>query len=442
MTNTPTAVTPASTWMNPARERRMYRIGLVAAVFWAVSTELLDRRWYPLHGINYGDLLFGAWLGFALLRRSTAGLLIAAFHRIKGQLLVIALLALWLLASVAVNTMRFGATWSDVFAILRLFYFAAIMVFCVAYVRRFGPSPLLLAFVAGIVLLTIGRLLDAPYSGPRLMWNLYMLKDPNVIGNMLGVGIAFNTLLLLYGWTILPLVLTVFFAASSVQTYSKGTWLMVALGVASNLLALFMRQRLTRRAIRRAIAGMAVFALLVVGLLYRSAVPVYDLIAHKVRSTGVSGSAEHRYRFALTGFYAMRDYPVFGLGFRNYSRVEQLYPGLMPEPSENAHNAFVQVGAIAGVPGLLLLMMAFTYPFWTFWKLIRLRSRGLRGLTMVTLMFLMFLISGSVQLQLVAQPFFWFFAAVVRGWYFRVLDSRAVARRAAPSPPQRAVAAA
>ena len=49
----------------------MFRIGIVAALFWAVGTNLLDPRWYVLHGLSVGDLLFGAWFMMAMLREST-----------------------------------------------------------------------------------------------------------------------------------------------------------------------------------------------------------------------------------------------------------------------------------------------------------------------------------------------------------------------------------
>ena len=39
-----------------------------------------------------------------------------------------------------------------------------------------------------------------------------------------------------------------------------------------------------------------------------------------------------------------------------------------------------------------------------------------------------FFISGSVQLQMIAQPFFWVFTGIVRGWSILEADRRALAR--------------
>ena len=427
--------------MSPASDRRMFRVGLICAGFWGAGTNLLDPRWYPIHGISWGDLLFGAWFAAALAFRASARPLAAAFRLIQGHLIIVAALGVWLAMSIGVNGLRFGASWSDLLVPLRLFYFCAMMVFCVAYVRRFGLSPLLLAFLAGITVLLIGRLIDAPSSGPRIIYDLHMLKDPNVIGNLLGIGVLCNSLLLLQGWTKLPLVLTMVFAVCSVQTFSKGTWLMVALGVAANLLVVLMRQRLTVRAAQRVGVAIGVVLAVFAVLLVRNARALSEMVAIKMHTT-VEFSGPDRYRFALAGLYATIDYPVFGLGLRNYGQVERLYPGLLREPSENAHNLFVQIAAVGGIPSFVLFLMAFLSPFPVLWRVVRRRNPGLRGLMFLALTFLTLVVSGSVQLQILAQPFFWFFCGIVYGWYGLLRDRRAAAAEPAlpTSTPQPAAA--
>jgi hypothetical protein len=49
----------------------MFRIGVVASLFWAVGTNLLEPRWYVVHGVSIGDVVFAVWLAAAMLSPST-----------------------------------------------------------------------------------------------------------------------------------------------------------------------------------------------------------------------------------------------------------------------------------------------------------------------------------------------------------------------------------
>jgi hypothetical protein len=330
--------------------------------------------------------------------------------------MLMAVLAMLLLLSMQINAFRFGAQWSDLLAICRLFYFSAIVVFCVAFVRRFGPAALVFPFTIGIAWLAGERLYSAVMTGAKIVFGLPLLKDPNVVGNMFGIGTFMCSILILRGWTKWPLILMTGFAIMSLMTFSKGAWLLVLLGIAANLTAVVMRNPLTARGVRNTLAALGAIVITLGALAYMDSERMTRLISFKLQSSDELSTVNFRYRFALAGAYAMGDHPLFGIGFRNYSIVEDLYPGVLPEPSENAHNVFAQVGAIGGAPALVVFLVLFLYPFVQLWKVVKRRYAVVGGIIYVALAAAVFFTSGAVQLQLMAQPFFWVFTGVVRGW--------------------------
>jgi O-antigen ligase len=324
--------------------------------------------------------------------------------------------AVWLLGSVLVNAFRFGAHWSDVFAILRLFYFSAVMVFCVAYVRRFGLRPLLMAFIAGVAALTAGRILDATSNMAPRVTEMPLLQDPNVIGNMLGVAVLMSSMLIFVGSSAPAMTFTAGLSVASAMTFSKGTWFMVLAGLAANVLALVMRPPRTVAARKRMVAAIAVFLFAVVVFVALNLDLVAQVITLKVRSTVEDHSVGLRFRYALGGAYAMIDNPIFGVGYRNYYVVERMYPQLSLPPSDNAHNVYAQIAAIGGVPALLMFMLLFVYPFVQLWSVVRREGPAAIAAPYVASAVLVFFLSGAVQLQIIAQPFFWVYTGLVKGW--------------------------
>jgi O-antigen ligase len=117
----------------------------------------------------------------------------------------------------------------------------------------------------------------------------------------------------------------------------------------------------------------------------------------------------------------MADHPIFGLGFRNFPQVERLYPDVVPEPTENAHNAFLHFGAIGGIPALLILIWLVAYPIAPLWRALAAEYPRTLASILTALVVLILGLSGSVQLQLVAQPFFWLLAGIILSWRDRVV---------------------
>jgi O-antigen ligase len=190
----------------------------------------------------------------------------------------------------------------------------------------------------------------------------------------------------------------------------------------ANVVAWVTLFRRTRQSFVRFVPATVVLVAGVSWLAYQNAELITDLVNFKMETTAESETANYRYQFALAAIDAMADRPLLGLGFRNFPQVERLYPDVVPEPTENAHNAFLHFGAVGGVPALAVLLLMFAYPFIPLWRVVRAEFSRNFAAFYTPLVFSVLALSGSVQLQLVAQPFFWVFAGIVFGWHARVIS--------------------
>ena len=185
---------------------------------------------------------------------------------------------------------------------------------------------------------------------------------------------------------------------------------------------------LGRRRIRKPVGAWSklIVATVVVAAVVQAAVVLranYELIsnmvAFKLLTGEVSGSVSLRADFIRAAWMAGVDNPVFGLGYRNFHQVQNLYPELrLPVigPLDNAHNLFAQLLAVGGFPAEILLALVFLTPFAVFWRKLRwhVQSRFVRHVVMV-LSVGVWVTYASVQLQLIAQPPFWLFCGIVFG---------------------------
>ncbi len=112
--------------------------------------------------------------------------------------------------------------------------------FCVAaFVERNGYGKLLAFFPFWNTVCWRGDLfLVAPAISRMRVDGLVLLKDPNVIGNLLGIGTFMASLLDSCADAILqPACISSGFPVLSVFTFSKGAWLLVALSLVANAVA-------------------------------------------------------------------------------------------------------------------------------------------------------------------------------------------------------------
>jgi O-antigen ligase len=398
-------------------------VAFLSAVAWGIGTNWLGEWYYPLRGIGWGDLLFISWFLFALVEPYRRRSLMLALWAVRKFTLLILIFMAWLLISTAVTSYTYGLSTNDLLAIVRLLYCCAIVLFAYVAVTRNGYGPLVSGFVVGVGILILGRFFDVLVAGSAvILGGLIIIKDPNVVGNMMGIAVLFCSLGVLKGYLRSSLIVAVLLAVASITTFSKGTWLMVLVGLLANAVAWLMLFRRTGRSFVRFIPATLALIAAVSWLIYANLELLTDVINFKLETTAQAETADYRIQFALAAIYTMADRPLFGLGFRNYPQVERLYPATVPEPTENAHNAFLHYGAIGGIPALAILLVIFAYPFVPLWRVMRAEYSPTLATCYTPLAFIVLALSGSVQLQLVVQPFFWLFAGIVFGWHARALS--------------------
>jgi len=412
--------------MTAAAEERFPELrvlGFISSITWAVGTNWLGEWYYPLRGIGWLDIVFFIWFIFALVDPSRRLALSTALWAVRKFVLLILVFMTWLLLSTVVNSYTWGAGPTDLFAIGRLVYYCAILLFAYITVRQYGYGALVAGFITGVGVLTLGRFYDAYTEGASavILQDLIILKDPNVIGNMMGIGVLFCILGVLEGYVKLSFLAALALAIASVTTFSKGTWLMILIALIGCVVALLMTVRRSERSLMRYLPATIVLIGLagVITFVYWDL--LVDLVNLKLETTEENETAAYRYQFGLAAIYAMADHPIFGLGFRNFPQVERLYPDVVPEPTENAHNAFLHFGAIGGIPALLILIWLVAYPIAPLWRALAAEYPRTLASILTALVVLILGLSGSVQLQLVAQPFFWLLAGIILSWRDRVV---------------------
>ena len=72
-----------------------------------------------------------------------------------------------------------------------------------------------------------------------------------------------------------------------------------------------------------------------------------------------------------TGIRVMEAYPVFGVGLGNQAYLIQANPFIVPDqvmPLGHPHNAYIQWGAMAGIPVMIIFLLLLAYSFWQSWR--------------------------------------------------------------------------
>ncbi len=413
-----------------ARDERHMRATRTSAVFLlllllygfslGMGTNFQGDWYYPIRGISLIDFVILAHFLFMLMSgslRYPVGALRAETRTLCSLMLF---LAGWLLLCTLMNSRRYSLEARDILAVLRLLYFVVIIQFASRLVERHGFLPLLAGYFVGALVMfyqDFSTLTDDNMSKAGIP----VLGNPNVVGAQLGLVVYLCSLGVMLGKEKIFLPVALGFSALSITTFSKGTWILVAVGLGANVLALYMGERGGARLRRRvwpylfAFVGAAVVTL---SLYWET---VTTILQFKLESTQDLGSFETRQSLLTAGLSAGLEHPLFGLGFGNFYKVIGLYPELpLPdlEREDNAHNLFGQIAAVGGIPALCALLAIMLFGFRLLYCALRdkVAANPFVKLAYVALSAVIFFLFASVQLQLIAQPSFWFYCAVLIGW--------------------------
>jgi len=386
----------------------------------AVGTNL-SFGWYYIHpAISYID--FVLTLNFLLLLNSKPKSVVISMSKVeKIQAFLIFIFSSLLIISTSVNSFRFETSLTDILPAIRLIYFIMIIHVIRKYTEKFGVSFLINGFIIGVLSLFLQGLVEShsKASGIPILWN------PNVIGAIIGLGIYFCGISLIFGKSLFfPLLASFILCAASLLTWSKGTWIMSGMGLVLVIISLSYFWFQNKIKMRNKILMVVFIAILLFTAVYFFMINygiIKAIIDAKISSTMNIGSVNMRFNLIFSSIQAGIQNPFFGLGYRNFYQAQNYSTELnsiLMDPSWNAHNSFFQILATGGIFAFFILITIFLFPFMVL-KMIYLRQIG-GGIWENLILFLSFgvwFIYGSVQLQLIAQPPFWFFCGIVFGIY-------------------------
>lgn len=396
----------------------MYFVGLMVSFLWGIGQNLPYDKIY-WYGIGPGDFVFLYYLALAAVVPAMHRPLLRSLTTLRIYLyLVVVFVGLTLLSSF-INAPTWGIEGNDVIEIFRPLYYFLIVVFVAAWIARYGLSKLLVAFLCGILLSGFIAFVNPvweDYAGFNVLWN------PNVIGNILAIGLVLASLLILdnrfasAAFFIVPLlVLTLF-------TFSKGTWLMALLALSACLTAaISVARNSKRRFVGKSIFAAAIVSIAAAGALYFDI--IYDLVSFKLQTTQFDYSASEggtvaaRAGFVVASLHLGFENPLTGVGISNYERAYDSLRDKLGEnfwETDNPHSAWLYVIACIGFPAFAVFMLIVLYPLWQLWRQICLPP--FRKKIYIFCVSAVFFLSGAVLLHLLTQYYLWVFTGMVIGW--------------------------
>ena len=400
----------------------------LTALLLGIGQNLPFDSLYPM-GVSPADFALLAMSVLLLADAATRAEFMAEANRLRQLFMLAFALSTLTALSCLANAFAWDMQGNDLVEMLRPFYYFLLVVFVSVHTRRHGLS-VLAAFLAGILVSGVVSYLR-PTSEDVL--GFVMLWNPNVIGNMLAVGILFASLLIFDGRLVQATVFMLICLVLSIFTYSKGTWLMVLAGLLACLIAMRASPGSAGARLGRWILGLSLLGL--VGLVVRNFDALYDLVAFKLLTTQLGdtaaegGTAAARWGFVQVSLQLALEHPLLGIGISNFEAVYRTLERPLGNAywvTDNPHSAWLYMLACMGIPALLVFFAIFVKTLGEFAR--RVPLQGLARQVYIGLFFLVLFLSGAVMLQLLTQYFFWFFVGVVHGWRHGPAAARTVAR--------------
>ncbi|NCC03120.1 MAG: O-antigen ligase domain-containing protein [Proteobacteria bacterium] len=311
--------------------------------------------------------------------------------------------------SLLVNTQRYGVDARDYLEVFRYACYLGITVFSAVMTRRYGLSPLI-AFAVGILITGVVAWLNP--SIPNIEGiDIRMIYNPNVIGNVLAIAMVIGSIIILRGEEAIGMALACFAAVISFYTFSKGTWLMVALAIGACFIALLAGREKGTRFSRS--LGWGFFALLIVLSFVFNQI-ITSVVEAKIAATqfgstaAEGGSVAARWGLLVSAYNMFLMDPFFGVGLSNFETVnEMIRPqlGALFYQDDNPNNVWLYILGCMGLPAFLSFLWIFLYCALHFLRA-PIKHRVLQVVYAVLAALILF-IGSSFMLQVLTGVYFW-----------------------------------
>lgn len=390
-------------------------LAILVSTFIGVGQNLPYDQLY-FFGIGIGDALFLLALGLTMLDDNERSSFINSAIGLKKYAFSVLFLFFWVSLSSTFNAFTYGLEANDIVEIVRYLYYLLLIIYISQCVEKYGLS-VLIAFCVGILISGF-----AAYVNPKNddVLGSVMLWNPNVIGNMLALGIFFSSLLMLDGRVFISSFFVAAFLILAAFSFSKGTWIMCVLGlVCMYLAAIGMNNFRTKKVAKMALS---IFVFFVVFVVIEFHEQIYAIYEFKIATTQIGSSAAEggtsaaRFGFVLASLRMVIENPLLGVGISNYEKAYsdlEAYLGNYYWPTDNPHSAWLYVLACIGIPALISFTGIFSWVFADLGRVIPIRDKARRIYLFCSAS--IFFLSGAVMLQIITGYFFWFFIGVVSG---------------------------
>ncbi len=400
--------------------------------------QLVPLEWWYLHGITAGDVIFLVYLVLAItLSKGFRANLISITRDNRFYVISVLGMICMLLFSVWLNADKYFISPYYIMSILRSGYFLLVSLVVVHWATRSNLSVLCKSYLFGLVVAWIWQFTISSISPDditQVKCGFFVMHNPNVFGNMLGVGIIFSTVLIIERQQLLAFLISAVLAYFSLYCFSKGAWGMVITGMLTLIFAGLYAVKMTidpgKR--RRTAKQLAVLVTLLVAGVVVGAPKILCLLEDKMVVQSANGSLELRIAFLKDAAQVAIREP-FGVGVGRSAELLTHTGGtetgvkqsldqqsmLRGDDSNgfvgyssrgNPHSAFLFLMENGGIVVLVLFVLAIGYPFYKLWHA---SSRSAYLNLYLFFALTTFFISGSFQLQIYAQHFFWIFAGLL-----------------------------
>jgi O-antigen ligase len=397
--------------------------------------QLVPLEWWYLHGITAGDVVFILYVALAVtLSKGFRDSLISVTRDNGFYVISILGMICALLLSVWLNADKYVVSPYYVMSILRSGYFLLISLVVVIWATMGNLSALCKSYLFGLVIAWIWQFTISsisPDDVSQVKCSFFVMHNPNVYGNMLGVGIIFSTVLIMERQLLLAYLLSPVLAYFSLYCFSKGAWGMVVAGMLALIFASLyvVKTTIDQRVRRRMVMQFAVFVTLLATVVIAGSQKISCLLVTKEIVQAANGSLELRKAFLEDAIHSgkgnslgvgvgrIADLPMHSSSaegksgdLQKLSRGDDSFGSVGHSSRGNPHSAFLYLLVSGGIASLVLFVLAAGFPFYRLWRIFP-RSSYLNLYLLFSL--IAFIISGSFQLQLFAQHFFWVFAGLL-----------------------------
>jgi len=334
----------------------------IISIFWAVGLSFPKTWWYIGPGITIGDLLFILIIiPFIFFRKSYFKFFHIALKQQSLYFLFASLFSLWLIISALINLNRFGFYFGNFFIALRQIYYVVITAIIIILVLKNKKNILLNGLLFGAIFssaILVFYAFDGIFTNPI---NKFPTVGSNVLGGIL--ALLFPTLLLKLTKTktikksIICFLILFSYLFIVLLTRSKGCWLTI--GFVFLIMAPFLFRKYK-------ILSLLIIISITISVLY---IPYKRIYQSEIMASRLS--VQVRKEYALSGLSLAFQYPIFGIGTKNYRELSSQPSIKTLTKSPDPHNTYIHVAVGSGLIGFLLFLPLFFFPLFQlikYWK--------------------------------------------------------------------------